>query len=324
MKNRILLYKSISLFALIFFISVFVSGCQATVEKPAEQVTISSDDGKSPSEPALASTEPPEEDTFTELESTPVAQRLPDIALDLDPTVLVGSYSTLDGDHWLVIEWEESDVSWLWLFFGGYDASKEYVSDWSACMNCGEISGNQIHTPVGVPDTSDSTVTEIDMVYIPNMPEHDGEAIYLDDGTEVYTLYRDIDSPRYEDYFTVPDVFSDGQDIPDQLAAPTDGTIAYFRFMTEVGQYIAQNGDYILIDAWTWTNNEIAQYGVSGNPISWHTNRALPPVAIEVVKCVVLPKSFCASEVTYQPCPADVLQMGFDQAEIATYSNMSW
>lgn len=328
MKNRTPFCKLLFLLAVSLLVTMPVTGCQAhPVDAPIENAP-ALDEEITPAGPVSNAVDLPE-DVVPVDDTDPASstQKLPDITIDIDLTVLVGSYSTLDGDKWLAIEWEESDDSWLWLFFGGFDASGEYASEWSACVNCDEISGNRIHTPVGVLDTSDSVVTDIEMVYIPDMPgipAYDMETVYLYDGTDTYIFYRDIDSLRYEDYFAGPEDLPDAYDAPDQISTPADGTITYFRFMTEVGQYVAQNGDYVLINAWTWTNNEVAQYGVSGNPVSWHTNRALPPVSIEVERCVVLPKYFSISETTYQSCSEDVLQMGFDKAEIATYSNMSW
>lgn len=282
MKDRNLIYKITLLFISNCFIIGFAGGCQGAAEvPPAENMPIL-DEENTPAESALGTAALSEEESTAESEAAPVAQRLPDISIDVDLTVMVGSYSTLDGEKWLSIEWDDFEGSWLWLYFGGYADSGDYAGEWAVCLDRNEISRNQIHTPVGKLDTSDSTVTWIDMVYDPGITEHDGEAIYLDDGTVVYTLYRDIDSPRYEDRFDEPEFYPNEYDDLYLSTAPADGTISYFRFTTEVGQYVVQNGNYVLVNAWTWTNNEVAQYGVSGNPISWHTNRALPPVDLEV------------------------------------------
>jgi len=312
--------KGYFLLMLIFLAAVLAAGCQ-TAQKNLPQDAVVSDDDGSYTEPEPEAKEPLKEVISSESESTPAEQKIPDITIDIDHTILVGNYSTLEGDKWLQIEWEEWEGNYLWLYFGEYDASGNYAEDWSACVDCNEISGNRIHTPVGRLSTSESIVTEIDMVYVPNMPEYETEAIYLDDGAEVYTFYRDIDSPRYEDYLTEPEFTPGEYDVPDQADAPAEGTIAYFRFLTEVGQYVVQDGNYVLTNAWTWANNEVVQYGSNGRPINYRTNNALPPVSMAIEIRVALPLSFSATEAAYQPCSEDVLEMGFDRAQIATCNN---
>lgn len=105
---------------------------------------------------------------------------------------------------------------------------------------------------------------------------------------------------------------------PDVSTVP-DGTVAYFRFQTEIGKYKVRNGQYVLQQAWTWINNEITQWDNTGRPVRRKTNNSLPPVETNVY--YFLPDSFSADNCPYKSCPSSTIDDGYSTAMFSTQDN---
>lgn len=134
--------------------------------------------------------------------------------------------------------------------------------------------------------------------------------------TELDQIYAEWEETTvdYEDY----ENYGDYGDSEQENTVP-DGTVAYFRFATEIGKYQVENGQYVLKKGWTWTNNEVIKWDNNGRPTVRDSNNSLPPV--EDVFFVCLPKSFSASDCPYEPCPAETVNDSYSNAMIFTHSN---
>lgn len=86
-------------------------------------------------------------------------------------------------------------------------------------------------------------------------------------------------------------------------SAVADGTVAYFRFMYDVGRYVAQNGQYVLDGKWTWSENQNT-----------------PPQP--AIFSICLPQTISANGCPYTPCSSDVLDMTLGDAMFSSYDNL--
>lgn len=98
-----------------------------------------------------------------------------------------------------------------------------------------------------------------------------------------------------------------------------DGTVAYFRFLTEIGKYKVENGQYVLQQAWSWVNNEVVDWDSTGRPTRRTTNNSLPPVETNIYYC--LPDSFSATDCPYESCPSSTIDEGYRTAMFSTQDN---
>lgn len=140
----------------------------------------------------------------------------------------------------------------------------------------------------------------------------DGYMSFPEDGDEVSTGLDDF-NPRFGySSFLEADDYYDDQDYADEdyynedyetASAVPDGTVAYFRFMYDVGKYEAANGQYILKSKWTWSEN----------------TEGLPQTAMF---SVVLPQTISASNCPYTPCSEKVLDMSLGDAMFSSYDNL--
>lgn len=82
-----------------------------------------------------------------------------------------------------------------------------------------------------------------------------------------------------------------------------DGMVAYFRFMYDVGRYVTEDGQYVLKNKWTWSENTYVS-------------------PQEAMFSVFLPTRIDAVDCPYTPCSEDVLGMSLGDAMFSSYDNL--
>lgn len=123
-------------------------------------------------------------------------------------------------------------------------------------------------------------------------PDGGGEkwVAYQYSSAELEALYEE-----YEDDY--------GDDYGGSTSSVPDGTVAYFRFMYDVGQYVVENGQYVLKNKWTWSEN----------------NNCPPEQALF---SICLPQTIPVFGCPYTSCSADVLDMDLSGAMFSSYDNL--